>query len=87
MAKEKCLKKLAERRQVVPGQEAECKREFIPSGGANNREIINNDHYDITVVSNAPFHRLKDKTTVQFDVTYYRGGGSFTCQFLFMKLN
>src|SRR6218665_2446108 len=36
--KEKCLKKLAERRHVVLRQQAECKREFIPSGGANNRE-------------------------------------------------
>src|SRR6218665_3422847 len=31
-------KKLAEGRHVVRGQQAECKREFIPSGGANNRE-------------------------------------------------
>ena len=30
--------KLAERRHVVLRQQAECKREFIPSGGANNRE-------------------------------------------------
>src|SRR6218665_610547 len=36
--KEKCLKKLVERRHIVPGQQAQCKREFIPSGGANNRE-------------------------------------------------
>jgi len=36
-AKEKCLKKLAERRDV-PGQQAQCKRKFIPSGGANDRE-------------------------------------------------
>src|SRR6218665_1836063 len=35
---EKCPKKLTERRHVVPGQQAECKREFISSGGANNRE-------------------------------------------------
>src|SRR6218665_3818018 len=31
-AKEKCLKKLAERRHVVPGQQAQCKRKLIPSG-------------------------------------------------------
>ena len=31
-AKEKCLKKLAQRRHV-PGQEVQCKREFITSGG------------------------------------------------------
>ena len=37
-AKEKCLRKLAERRHVVPGQQAPCKRELIPGGGANNRE-------------------------------------------------
>src|SRR6218665_2567005 len=36
--KEKCLKKLAERGHVVLRQQTECKREFIPSGGANNRE-------------------------------------------------
>src|SRR6218665_1174718 len=36
--KEKCLKKLAERRHIVPRQQAQCKREFIPSGGVNNRE-------------------------------------------------
>src|SRR6218665_1783417 len=36
--KEKCLKKLAESRHVVPRQQVQCKREFIPSGGANNRE-------------------------------------------------
>ena len=35
--KEKCFKKLAERRHVVLEQQAQCKREFIPSGGANNR--------------------------------------------------
>jgi len=38
-AKEKCLKKLAEGRHIVPGQQAQRKREFIPSGGANHREI------------------------------------------------
>src|SRR6218665_389810 len=38
MAKEKCLKELAERRRIVPLQQAEYKREFIPSGGANDRE-------------------------------------------------
>src|SRR6218665_2370928 len=37
-AKEKCLKKLAERRHVVPRKQVQCKRELIPSGGANNRE-------------------------------------------------
>jgi len=37
-AKEKCPKKLVEWRHVVSGQKAQCKREFIPSGGANNRE-------------------------------------------------
>src|SRR6218665_3495101 len=37
-AKEKCLKTLAERRHVVPWQQAQCKRESIPSGGANNIE-------------------------------------------------
>src|SRR6218665_804414 len=26
------------RRHVAPGQQAHCKREFIPSGGAKNRE-------------------------------------------------
>src|SRR6218665_466351 len=31
-------KKLAERRHVVPRQQAQCKRELILSGGANNRE-------------------------------------------------
>jgi len=31
-AKEKCLKELSERRHVVPGQQAQCKRKFIPSG-------------------------------------------------------
>src|SRR6218665_825334 len=30
-AKEKCLKQLAERRHIAPGQLAEYKREFIPS--------------------------------------------------------
>src|SRR6218665_3165107 len=35
--KEKCLEKLAERRHV-PRQQAQCKRELIPSGWANNRE-------------------------------------------------
>jgi len=33
-AKEKCLEKLAERRYIVLGQEAQCK-EFIPSGEAS----------------------------------------------------
>ena len=37
MAKEKCRKKLPERRHIVPGQQAQRKREFIPSGGANLR--------------------------------------------------
>src|SRR6218665_3097819 len=32
-AKEKCLKMLAERRHVVPGQQAQCKREFFQRGG------------------------------------------------------
>jgi|SRR6218665_32468 len=36
-AKGKCLKSLQKKRHVVPGQQAQCKREFIPSGGANNR--------------------------------------------------
>src|SRR6218665_1826740 len=38
-AKEKCLKKLAEGRHIVPGQHAQRKRKFFPSGGANHREI------------------------------------------------
>src|SRR6218665_1993470 len=38
MAKDKCLKKLAERRCIVLGQQAQHKREFIPSGGASHRE-------------------------------------------------
>src|SRR6218665_2899452 len=33
-------KKLAEGRHVVPGQQAQRKREFIPSGGANHRESL-----------------------------------------------
>ena len=37
-AKEKCLKKLAEGRHVVPGKHAQRKMEFIRSGGANHRE-------------------------------------------------
>ena len=37
-AKEKFLEKQAERRHIVPGQEAQRKREFSPSGGANYRE-------------------------------------------------
>ena len=32
----KCLKKLAERRHIVPGQQAQHKKVFLPSGGANN---------------------------------------------------
>src|SRR6218665_869596 len=32
-AKDKCLKKLAERRHIVPGQQAQRRREFIPSWG------------------------------------------------------
>jgi len=34
------LKKLAEIRHVVPGQQAQCKRELIPSAGANNRKSL-----------------------------------------------
>ena len=33
-----CLKKLAEERQIVPGQQAQRKRELITGGGANHRE-------------------------------------------------
>ena len=38
MAKKKCLKKLVEGRQIVPGQQAQSKRELIANGGANHRE-------------------------------------------------
>jgi len=34
-AKEKCLKKLEERKHIVPGQQAQRRRKFIPSGGSN----------------------------------------------------
>jgi len=37
-AKEKCLRKLAKRRHIVPGQQAQRKREFIPRRGDNHRE-------------------------------------------------
>jgi len=37
-AKEKRLKELAEKRYVVPGQQAQFKRKFNPSGGGNNGE-------------------------------------------------
>src|SRR6218665_1447274 len=36
--KEKCLKKLGGSRHIAPGQQAQRKRKFIPSGGANHRE-------------------------------------------------
>ena len=37
-AKAKCLKKLAKGRHNVPWQQAQRKREFIPSGWDNHRE-------------------------------------------------
>ena len=37
-AKEKCLKKFAKAKHIVPGQQEQRKREFIPRGGAHHRE-------------------------------------------------
>jgi len=38
MAKEKCFKRLAEGRHIVPGQQAQRKLELSPSGGDNHGE-------------------------------------------------